>query len=95
MDVVKKLHSSVICKHLDCSEPLHQTLIKTVCGGIGALLLKEQPFQKSSSTITLEFLPAGRIFGQTSLSQCAREGFSQGGLEAVVELAEEKELGMV
>lgn len=75
-------------------------LIKTVCDGIGAQLLKEQdttlePFHKSGSTPPLEFLAAGWVFGQTSLSRQLVKASLKGGLEAVVELAEEKELGMV
>lgn len=81
---MKKLRGSAICKHLDCSEPSRQMLIKTVCDGIGARLLKErgttvEPFHKRGSTPPLEFLAAGWGFGQTSLARRASESFSQGG----------------
>lgn len=82
MDVVKKLHSSVSCKHLDCNEPLHQTLIKTVwwnrcsvtngAGHYVAAISQKQRYNNS------RIPPSRLVFGRTTLSQCASEGFSQG-----------------
>lgn len=100
MNVVKKLHSSVICKYLDYKEPLHPTLFKTLHDGLGAVLLKEQdttpqPFHKSSSKITLEFLLAGSFLVTLACHNVLVKASLKGELEAVVELAEEKELGMV
>lgn len=100
MNVVKKLHSSVICKYPDCNEPLHPTLFKTVHDGVGAVSLKEQdtmlqPFHKSSSKITLEFLPAGSFLVRLACHNVLVKASLKGELEAVVELAEEKGLDMV
>lgn len=100
MNVVKKLHSSVICKYLDYNEPLHPTLFKTLHDGVGSVLPKEQdttlqPFHKRSSQIVLEFLLAGSFLVRLACHNVLVKASLKEELEAIVELAEEKEQGMI